>query len=50
MTDSRDLESLSSWHGEGGTLKNGDFSYKCNCFLEKGNFYSVFRAPISVVS
>ena len=32
------------------TLTNGDFPYKCKCFLQKGNFYWVFRASLLSVS
>ena len=33
---------------EGDTLTNGDFPYKCKCFLQKANSYLVFRVlPIS---
>lgn len=44
------LEASSSWEGEGDTLINGDFLYKCKFPLQKGNFCSVFRAsPVSAV-
>lgn len=46
-----DLESFSSWHGEGNTLTNRDFFYKCKFSLKKDNFYSVFRpSPVLALS
>ena len=48
---SRDLSSRSCRYGEGDTLANEDFPCKYQCLLQKGNFYSVFRAsPVCVVS
>ena len=38
--------------GEAGSLTDGDFPYKCKCFLQKGNYCLVFIVfpPTSAVS
>lgn len=41
--------SSSSWSRKGDPLTNRDFLYKCEFALQKGNFYSVFRASLSLV-
>ena len=47
---SRDLVILPLLVQGGDTLTNLDFHYECKYLLQKGNFYSVFRAfPVSAV-
>lgn len=38
------VSSFSSWYRKLYTLINGEFLYKCKLFIQKGNFYLVFRA------